>query len=426
MSNVFTHFIINKPIQLHHVLLQSTHPQQIVKCILISFLHAQLVVRKIGHQCLDLEDKIFTVGDTVFYENKEHFQSEKEAIFLLLTGIGDEIYSTVDACNTAYEMWITLLKGYNRVNRLKYKILFNILNQFQLEVNDIRAERIAKSANPLALIAAAQPYSDNYYQAQNLKESNEHHSATRQMHLPDQRQRAQRDMEMHKKLAHSLLSTSRSLYKPTNNNIRTSSNSRNKTEDTSPRCSTQADPSDWLEDTDEEMMTGIGRHFSYMAKIQEVSPEEIQFYLVAIGTGLLALKDIEIKEGLKTKAYEISVLNQKHDELVKKSLLTRSQLEDYLKENTKVISDLKVKEEKDIDKMIKMDKQLKFLNEIVYTRNQSIQTIHMLAPKCATYNGRLTFANPRFAPEKEETMTLDNVSRTRKGSKEYNVEKTVC
>ncbi|GJW46352.1 hypothetical protein Tco_0077998 [Tanacetum coccineum] len=76
--------------------------------------------------------------------------------------------------------------------------------------------------------------------------------------------------------------------------------------------------------------------------------------------GLLALKDIEIKEGLKTKAYEISVLNQKHDELVKKSLLTKSQLEGYLKENTKVISDLKVKEDKDIDKMIEMDKQLKF------------------------------------------------------------------
>ncbi|GJV03264.1 hypothetical protein Tco_1336833, partial [Tanacetum coccineum] len=122
--------------------------------------------------------------------------------------------------------------------------------------------------------------------------------------------------------------------------------------------------------------------------------------------GLLALKDIEIKEGLKTKAYEILVLNQKHDELVKKSLLTKSQLEGYLKE-------------------------LKFLNEIVYTRNQSIQTIHMLAPKCSTYNGRPTFANPRylkkaqsekpclyeipydtsdpanrFAPNREETMTL--------------------
>ncbi|GJX00870.1 integrase, catalytic region, zinc finger, CCHC-type containing protein [Tanacetum coccineum] len=159
--------------------------------------------------------------------------------------------------------------------------------------------------------------------------------------------------------------------------------------------------------------------------------------------GLLALKDIEIKEGLKTKAYEISVLNQKHDELVKKSLLTKSQLEGYLKEKTKVISDLKVKEEKDIDKMIEMDKQLKFLNEIVYTRNQSIQTIHMLAPKCSTYNGRPTFANPRylkkaqsekpclyeipydtsdlanrFAPNREETMTLANESRS-KLNKDY-------
>nr|GEW59115.1 hypothetical protein [Tanacetum cinerariifolium] len=30
--------------------------------------------------------------------NKAHFEAEKEAIHLILTGIGDEIYSTVDAC----------------------------------------------------------------------------------------------------------------------------------------------------------------------------------------------------------------------------------------------------------------------------------------------------------------------------------------
>ncbi|GKG53006.1 hypothetical protein Tco_0550118, partial [Tanacetum coccineum] len=37
-------------------------------------------------------------------ENKEHYQSEKEAIPLLLTGIRDEIYLTVDACKTTYDM----------------------------------------------------------------------------------------------------------------------------------------------------------------------------------------------------------------------------------------------------------------------------------------------------------------------------------
>ncbi|GKB14605.1 hypothetical protein Tco_0848528 [Tanacetum coccineum] len=154
--------------------------------------------------------------------------------------------------------------------------------------------------------------------------------------------------------------------------------------------------------------------------------------------GLLALKDIDIKEGLKTKTYEISVVNQKHDELVKKSLLTRSQFEGQLKEKSKVISDLKVKEGKDIDKMIEMDKQIKFLNEFFYKCNQSIQIIHMLAPKCATYNFRSTFANPkylkiaqsekprlyeipydtsdpanRFCPNGEETVTLEKESRSK-------------
>ncbi|GJZ14722.1 hypothetical protein Tco_0550399 [Tanacetum coccineum] len=33
---------------------------------------------------------------------------EREAIHLLLTGIGDEIYSTIDAYKTAHEMWIAI------------------------------------------------------------------------------------------------------------------------------------------------------------------------------------------------------------------------------------------------------------------------------------------------------------------------------
>ncbi|GJV93979.1 hypothetical protein Tco_1541792 [Tanacetum coccineum] len=125
-------------------------------------------------------------------------------------------------------------------------------------------------------------------------------------------------------------------------------------------------------------------HYSYMAKIQE-APLKIH-----------SATSRHMNRRLKTKAYKFQFFNQKPQKLSQKESLTKLQLEGYLKENTKVISDLKVKEEKDIDKMIEMDKQLKFLNEIVYTRNQSIQTIHMLAPKCATYNGRLTFANPRY------------------------------
>ncbi|GJY41284.1 retrovirus-related pol polyprotein from transposon TNT 1-94 [Tanacetum coccineum] len=189
-------------------------------------------------------------------ENKEHFLSEKEAIFLLLTGIGDDIYSTVDACKTANEMWIaierlqqgeslnvqdvktnlfwefgkftsrdgesmesyysrfyklmneltrnnlqvttmqvnvqflqqlqpewsrfvTVVKQSKEIDTISYHTLFDILKQYQNEVNDICAERIAKSANPLALLAAAQPYSDNYYQAPKPQRSNATSSSTR-------------------------------------------------------------------------------------------------------------------------------------------------------------------------------------------------------------------------------------------------------
>ncbi|GJR26009.1 hypothetical protein Tco_1102241, partial [Tanacetum coccineum] len=125
--------------------------------------------------------------------------------------------------------------------------------------------------------------------------------------------------------------------------------------------------------------------------------------------GLLARKDIDIQEGLKTKTYEISVVNQKHDELVKKSLLTRSQFEGQLKEKTKVISDLKVKEGRDIDTMIEMDKQIKstFANPKYLKKAQS--------DKPCLYEIPYDTSDPanRFCPNGEETVTLEKESRSK-------------
>ncbi|GJR39867.1 hypothetical protein Tco_1215551 [Tanacetum coccineum] len=150
-------------------------------------------------------------------ENKAHYELEKEAIHLLLTGIGDEIYSIVNACKTAHEMWIsierlqqesmksyysrfykmmneminynltvatmqvnvqflqqlqpewsrfmTIVKQQHDLDIVSYHKLFDVLKQYQKEVNEIRAERIANNANPLALVVAALPYPDPYYQA---------------------------------------------------------------------------------------------------------------------------------------------------------------------------------------------------------------------------------------------------------------------
>nr|GEZ54449.1 retrovirus-related Pol polyprotein from transposon TNT 1-94 [Tanacetum cinerariifolium] len=121
--------------------------------------------------------------------------------------------------------------------------------------------------------------------------------------------------------------------------------------------------------------------------------------------GQLAHKDTVIREGLKTKAYELSVVKEKHDELMKQSLLTKLHYEGLVKQKTKVITDMKLREEHDIEKIISMEKQLKFLNEAVYKRSQSIQTIHMMAPKVSTYNGRPTFANPRYLKQAQSEFS---------------------
>ncbi|GJR06697.1 hypothetical protein Tco_0529681 [Tanacetum coccineum] len=63
-----------------------------------------------------------------------------------------------------WSRFVTVVKQSQEIDTVSYHKLFDVLKQFQNEVNDIRSERLARSANPLALLAAAQPCSDNYYQ----------------------------------------------------------------------------------------------------------------------------------------------------------------------------------------------------------------------------------------------------------------------
>ncbi|GJR39690.1 hypothetical protein Tco_1215374 [Tanacetum coccineum] len=207
---------------------------------------------------------------TMSLENKAHYESEKEEIHLLLTGFGDEIYSNVDAYKTTHE------------------IFFNNFNQ------NGQGKEIAKPITPPSE-SASEEDSD-------LKQ-------------------AQRDKDMQKNLA-LIAKYFKKIYKPTNNNLKTSSNSRNKNVDTFPRYKNdnqtgqfgnqrtvtvagaretecrkpkrvkdstyhkekmllckqaekgvplQADQADWLEDTNEEIdKQELETHYSFMEKIQEV------------------------------------------------------------------------------------------------------------------------------------------------------------
>ncbi|GKB95589.1 hypothetical protein Tco_0981726, partial [Tanacetum coccineum] len=63
-----------------------------------------------------------------------------------------------------WSRFVTIMKQQHKLDEVSYHKLFDILKQYQKEVNELRAERMAKNANPLALVATAQTLQDTYYQ----------------------------------------------------------------------------------------------------------------------------------------------------------------------------------------------------------------------------------------------------------------------
>ncbi|GJU34541.1 hypothetical protein Tco_1182895 [Tanacetum coccineum] len=149
-----------------------------------------------------LEHTVLETYENTLLENRAYIDAEAEAIHMILSEIGDEIYSTVDACKTAQEMWttikrlqqewsrfVTVVKQTVDLDKESYHKLFDILKQYQNEINEIRAKKIARNANPLALVTVAQQYpNDNYYHApkphKNQNTSSRHTSSTNS-HTPN-------------------------------------------------------------------------------------------------------------------------------------------------------------------------------------------------------------------------------------------------
>ncbi|GJV45310.1 hypothetical protein Tco_1429846 [Tanacetum coccineum] len=89
-----------------------------------------------------------------------YIDAKAETIHMILSGIEDDIYSTVDAflqqLQPEWSRFVTVVKQTSDFDTISYHKLFDILKKYRNEVNDIRAEKIARNANPLALVAATQ------------------------------------------------------------------------------------------------------------------------------------------------------------------------------------------------------------------------------------------------------------------------------
>nr|GFA23157.1 Gag-Pol polyprotein [Tanacetum cinerariifolium] len=205
----------------------------------------------------------------VSQEIRDHLNAETEAVQIILTGIDNDIYSTVDACPNACEMWkaierlkqgesinvqdletnlywefekftsqdewqrfVTLVKQSQKLKTVSYHKLYDILKQHQHEVNEIKAEKIARVANPLALVAQQQPV----YHPQNHPTHYTQNSSTRSQQAAT-RNRGKAIAEAGIQL--------------------------------------NAEQADWRDDTDDDELEDqeLEAHYMYMAQLQEVSPD---------------------------------------------------------------------------------------------------------------------------------------------------------
>nr|GEZ57479.1 ribonuclease H-like domain-containing protein [Tanacetum cinerariifolium] len=159
----------------------------------------------------------------VSQEIRNQLNAEAEAVQIILTGIDNEIYSTVDACPNACEMWKV-------IERLKHGESINVQD---LETNlywefgkfTSQDGKSLESYYPRnrgkAIVNSPQPIYDQ--EPSMVAEDDE----------------TSQNKEIDKLMA--LISLSfKKIYKPTNNNLRTSSNTSRANQDNSPRINRSA------------------------------------------------------------------------------------------------------------------------------------------------------------------------------------------
>ncbi|GJV78308.1 hypothetical protein Tco_1509892 [Tanacetum coccineum] len=263
----------------------------------------------------------------ILQDIRDQVNVEAKAVQIILTGINNDIYFTVDACPNACEMWkaIEKLKQGESINVQDLETnLYWEFGKFtsrdgeslescysrmtKTKVNDIRAERLARTANPLALIAQQQPV----YHPQNHPTHYTNNSSTRsqqaatrnrgkaivnstpptydqepEMVTEDDALSKEKEID---KLMDLISLSFNKIYKPTNNNLRTSSNTSRANQDNTLRINDtrydnqrvvnvvgareNVEQADWRDDTDDELKDQeLEAHYMYMAQIQEVIPD---------------------------------------------------------------------------------------------------------------------------------------------------------
>nr|GEV52267.1 retrotransposon protein, putative, unclassified [Tanacetum cinerariifolium] len=367
--------------------------------------------------------------------------------------------------NLLAEWGETLRQLSQELKTVSYHKLYDILKQHQNEVNEIRAERIARTANPLALVAQQQPVyhpqtHPTHYTQNSLTRLQQAATRNRGKAIVNSSQpiydqepsmvaeddEMSKDREIDKLMA--LISLSfKKIYKPTNNNLRTSSNTSRANQDHSLRINRSTgyenqrignvagaretvEQSDWRDDTDDDELEDqkLEAHYMYMAQIQEVSQD--------VADSGPIFDSVLVQKVSNDDHYNVFAIESEHPE---QSASVHNTYPIEQDEHIVIIDSLDMScdreqidqndddndlanEHKELDKVITLENKVKVLDNIVYKTGQSVQTMNMLNNKCRTSFAKPEFlkkaqrANPRLL-KKTKKRTKSDQNRTKNGKR---------
>ncbi|GJW10666.1 hypothetical protein Tco_1576493 [Tanacetum coccineum] len=208
-----------------------------------------------------------------------------------------------------------------------YHKLFDILKQYQKEVNEIHAEKIAKNANPLALNGKNVDTAPRYVNENQIGQFGNQRIVT----IARLERLTGSTLKFHGKDSGGLTYRTGSVAEPlkkvqygVEDNV--FANERQHYEQP-----------ESIKDTHVVKKDDINVILDSSNMYRTIEKDTLERKLNET-LGLLAQKEHDIKKGLKIKAYEVSVVKEKHDELVKQSLLTKSSYEGLVKEKNKIVT----------------------------------------------------------------------------------------
>nr|GEY36634.1 ribonuclease H-like domain-containing protein [Tanacetum cinerariifolium] len=346
--------------------------------------------------------RIHETYKNVTQEIRDQLNAKVEAVQIILTGIDNDIYSTVDACPNACEMWkaIEMLKHDESINVQDLEInLYREFEKFTSQDGESLESYYSRSAGYENqrngnVAGARETVGSSMVQKSRIQCYNckEFRHVVRECQKP----KGAKDAAYHRE---KMLLCEIEDFKNKNKSLESSNNffkeANNK-----------------LFETNNLLYTDYKKSEAELARRNSKEyASQMELECAKVRGDLLSYK-IDYHKSCTKYTDTINDLNQTISKMKDKLFAHQETISILLQQKEAQIKLYKTREDKELDKVIELENKVKVLDNIVYKTGQSVQTRNMLNNKCRTSFAKLVFlkkaqrVNPRLydiVPQREKS-----------------------